>query len=136
MDPLVIATWALAAATAVLAIVAFLQWRQMIRSSGEESRQTQTFKDQARLLEDGLSVSRGLLAQARAEREQASPFSITCHLHRDSTAGRAIFEFRVSGADPVVLKLRQVDVFESPGGVNLLHEDLAEGTLGVSGAEQ
>jgi hypothetical protein len=98
VEPVVFATWALVAATVVLAIVAGLQVRQMRSAASEATRQTETFTRQAELLEEGLSVNREMLAQARADREDAAPFSIAAALHRDSVAGQATFEFRNPGA--------------------------------------
>lgn len=130
MDPLAIATWALVAATAALTVVAILQWRQMMASSKEAARQTAQFERQAQHQEGSLDVSRQMLAEAKAEREAAAPFSIALQLHPDSVAGAAIFWFH-NPQPGVVLRLRRVEVVEEPGATLVETEDLAEGTIGA-----
>jgi hypothetical protein len=128
LDPLVLATLALTIATLVLALVAWLQLRQMRRTASEETRQTETFTRQADLLGQSLEISRAMLDQARADREDAVPFTINVELHRDSVGGRAIFEFRNRGARGEVLRLRRVEIVEVPGEQVMEFQDLAEGT--------
>ena len=137
MDAATLATWALVAATVVLALAtaalvryARAQAKQMEASGREAARQTAALQAQGQQLEESLAVSREMLGAARAERAAAAPLALIVDLRGRGDGAQVTIR---NAARDVVMYLSRVEIRKGPNGPLLLERDLADAPLDVHG---
>jgi hypothetical protein len=117
-----VATWALVAATLVLALFAALQARVARGATNQAKRQ-------ADLLAASLDVGRRLLEATELERAEEAPLDVMVDLG-ESFAGRATLNFQ-NDSRSAAMPLGDVKVVELPSGRGLAGDTLADGTIGI-----